>query len=74
MDKKDSEITEKLEQISDLDAMERRKKDRRTEDKGSPVGVERRQWQDRRKIRSKEGRVRYLDMVQRVQVGMAAHQ
>lgn len=65
MDKKDSEITEELEQISDLDAMERRKEDRRQEDKGSPVGVERRQWQDRRKIRSKEGRERYLDMVQR---------
>lgn len=30
-----------------------------------PEGVERRQWQDRRKIRASEGRERYLDMVQR---------
>ena len=41
------------------------KRDRRKSDEGSPVGVERRQWQDRRKIRSEEGRERYLDMVQR---------
>lgn len=44
---------------------ERRKEDRRVEDEGPPMGVERRQWSDRRKIRSKEGRERYLDMVQR---------
>ena len=51
---------------ADLDALEQRKSsDRRKEDKGPPMGVERRQWQDRRKIRSKEGRERYLDMVQR---------
>jgi type II secretory ATPase GspE/PulE/Tfp pilus assembly ATPase PilB-like protein len=43
----------------------RKESDRRSEDVGSPVGGERRQWQDRRKIRSKEGRERYLDMVQR---------
>ncbi len=30
-----------------------------------PGGVERRQWKDRRKARSREGRERYLDMVQR---------
>jgi general secretion pathway protein E len=30
-----------------------------------PGGVERRQWRDRRKARSSEGRERYLDMVQR---------
>jgi len=50
-----------------LEEMDRRAKsdDRRTDDEGSPLGVERRQWQDRRKIRSKEGRERYLDMVQR---------
>jgi general secretion pathway protein E len=30
-----------------------------------PGGVERRQWKDRRKARSSEGRERYLDMVQR---------
>lgn len=39
--------------------------DRRKEDKGAPSGVERRQWRDRRKNRAKEGRERYLDMVQR---------
>jgi type II secretory ATPase GspE/PulE/Tfp pilus assembly ATPase PilB-like protein len=43
----------------------RKESDRRVKNEGSPVGVERRQWQDRRKIRSKEGRERYLDMVQR---------
>ncbi len=42
-----------------------RKSDRREEDQDLPLGGERRQWQDRRKIRSKEGRERYLDMVQR---------
>lgn len=53
-------------QTNDLEAMDQRKAaDRRQEDNGSPLGVERRQWQDRRKIRSKEGRERYLDMVQR---------
>lgn len=31
----------------------------------SPIGVERRSWQERRKLRSAEGRERYLDMVQR---------
>ena len=52
----------------ELAAMERRsdkKPDRRKADVGSPIGVERRQWQDRRKMRSEEGRERYLDMVQR---------
>jgi type II secretory ATPase GspE/PulE/Tfp pilus assembly ATPase PilB-like protein len=44
---------------------ERRQGDRRQNDEGPPMGVERRQWSDRRKIRSKEGRERYLDMVQR---------
>lgn len=50
-----------------LEQMERRAKtsDRREDNVGSPLGIERRQWQDRRKIRSKEGRERYLDMVQR---------
>ncbi len=50
-----------------LEAMDLRKKgeDRRKSDNGSPVGIERRQWQDRRKIRSAEGRERYLDMVQK---------
>ena len=38
---------------------------RRKKDLGSPLGVERRHWQDRRKIRSQEGRERYLDMVKR---------
>ena len=53
----------------ELAALERRaedtKTDRRKENTGSPVGIERRQWQDRRKMRSEEGRERYLDMVQR---------
>ncbi len=52
----------------ELEAMDRRtekKSDRRKKDVGSPIGVERRQWQDRRKMRSEEGRERYLDMVQR---------
>lgn len=49
----------------ELKALERRDNDRRQKDRGSPIGVERRQWQDRRKIRSEEGRERYLDMVQR---------
>ena len=50
-----------------LMALERRdeKNDRRKENLGPPDGIERRQWQDRRKIRSKEGRERYLDMVQK---------
>ena len=50
---------------AELAALERRDDDRRFEDVGSPIGVERRRWQDRRKIRSEEGRERYLDMVQR---------
>jgi general secretion pathway protein E len=33
-----------------------------------PDGVERRQWTDRRRLRSREGRERYLDMVQRERV------
>ena len=43
----------------------RKSDDRRQAEGKSPVGEDRRQWQDRRKIRSKEGRERYLDMVQR---------
>ncbi len=43
----------------------RKRSDRRQGDIGPPLGVERRQWKDRRKIKSKEGRERYLDMVQR---------
>ncbi len=39
--------------------------DRRTKELGPLEGVERRQWKDRRKVRSSEGRERYLDMVQR---------
>ncbi|MDD3020195.1 MAG: ATPase, T2SS/T4P/T4SS family [Alphaproteobacteria bacterium] len=43
--------------------------DRRQESKHTPPdGVERRQWIDRRKLRSSEGRERYLDMVQRERV------
>ncbi|NQZ14387.1 MAG: Flp pilus assembly complex ATPase component TadA [Alphaproteobacteria bacterium] len=43
---------------------ERSGEDRRKNDQGPPHGVERRST-DRRKIRSSEGRERYLDMVQR---------
>ena len=43
----------------------RKKKDRRKQDKGPPDGIERRTGWDRRKLRSTEGRERYLDMVQR---------
>ncbi|MEM9468895.1 MAG: ATPase, T2SS/T4P/T4SS family [Pseudomonadota bacterium] len=43
----------------------RKDEDRRKADKGPPHGIERRNITDRRKIRSKEGRERYLDMVQR---------
>jgi len=46
--------------------VDRRGGDRRANDIGSPDGIERRQqWQDRRKMRSQEGRERYLDMVKR---------
>ncbi len=46
----------------------RSKSERRLTDTAAvmpPGGVERRQWHDRRKARSSEGRERYLDMVQR---------
>lgn len=40
--------------------------DRRRDGKPTPPdGVERRQWRDRRKMKSSEGRERYLDMVQK---------
>ncbi|HPD82902.1 MAG: ATPase, T2SS/T4P/T4SS family [Alphaproteobacteria bacterium] len=51
-----------------LSAPERRseKRERRQQNLGPPEGQkERRKWQDRRKVRSKEGRERYLDMVQK---------
>ena len=38
---------------------------RKTDVPAPPDGIERRQWQDRRKMRATEGRERYLDMVQR---------
>ena len=66
MDGIDKNIGEEASSTDRLEAIEQRKgEDRRKKDVGSPLGVERRQWQDRRKIRSKEGRERYLDMVQR---------
>ncbi|MEM6780881.1 MAG: ATPase, T2SS/T4P/T4SS family [Pseudomonadota bacterium] len=46
-------------------AEDRRSGDRRKSPGMPPDGVERRQWQDRRKMRASEGRERYLDMVQR---------
>lgn len=39
--------------------------DRRQENGQGPGGMERRAWNDRRKMRASEGRERYLDMVQR---------
>ncbi len=39
--------------------------DRRQIDAGSPSGIERRRLIERRKLRAKEGRERYLDMVQK---------
>jgi type II secretory ATPase GspE/PulE/Tfp pilus assembly ATPase PilB-like protein len=66
MSDKDDSIKKKSRE-EELRALERRDDnlDRRKKDEGSPSGVERRKWQDRRKIRSEEGRERYLDMVQR---------
>ncbi len=50
----------------DLEAMDQRSgADRRQQDEGAPFGTERRKGISRRKIRSKEGRERYLDMVQK---------
>lgn len=45
--------------------VERRDFDRRKEDKGPPNGVERRGFHDRRRLRAREGRERYMDMVQK---------
>ncbi|MCB1558431.1 MAG: Flp pilus assembly complex ATPase component TadA [Alphaproteobacteria bacterium] len=42
--------------------------ERRQDKHVPPDGVERRQWNDRRKSKSSEGRERYLDMVQRERV------
>ena len=42
-----------------------RRQDRRQKQGQAPDGIERRQWQDRRKARALEGRERYLDMVQK---------
>ena len=63
----DDDIIKQQSREDELRALENRdeKNERRKNDEGSPIGVERRQWQDRRKIRSEEGRERYLDMVQR---------
>lgn len=59
----DSTVDPSEEALIERDA--RKGEDRRQKEVDPPLGVERRQWQDRRKIRSKEGRERYLDMVQR---------
>ena len=61
MDKTDSDT----EKESGLEIQDPRKAERRQIEADPPLGVERRQWQSRRKIRSKEGRERYLDMVQK---------
>lgn len=44
---------------------DRRGGDRRQRDMPPPDGLDRRRFQDRRKMRAKEGRERYIDMVQR---------
>lgn len=44
------------------------REDRRKGQVSPPDGVERRMWADRRKLRSNEGRERYLDMVQKERV------
>ncbi len=47
------------------DSDSRRQGDRRRASGMPPDGVERRQWMDRRKLRAREGRERYLDMIQK---------
>lgn len=42
--------------------------DRRQTPGKPPDGIERRQWQDRRKARAREGRERYIDMVQKERI------
>lgn len=46
-------------------SLERRDGDRRQTPGAAPDGIERRQLQDRRRLRAVEGRERYLDMVQK---------
>lgn len=73
MDKDDKHLESPPQSSSDqilpddpLMSLEQRNlQERRSAEGESPIGIERRQWQDRRKIRSKEGRERYLDMVQK---------
>ncbi|MCB1531215.1 MAG: Flp pilus assembly complex ATPase component TadA [Rhodospirillales bacterium] len=52
---------------------ERSGADRRRLDVPPPGGVDRRQWQDRRKLRASEGRERYMDMVQRERAMFLEH-
>lgn len=47
------------------ESIDRRGPDRRQRDVAPPDGLDRRRFQDRRKVRAKEGRERYIDMVQR---------
>jgi len=47
--------------------------DRRQRNLPPPGGVDRRRWQDRRKMRASEGRERYLDMVQRERAMLFEH-
>ncbi|MBI4031197.1 MAG: Flp pilus assembly complex ATPase component TadA [Proteobacteria bacterium] len=51
-----------------VDGDRRERVERRKASGQPPDGVERRQWQDRRKLRAREGRERYLDMVQKERV------
>jgi general secretion pathway protein E len=52
---------------------EKRQTDRRSRATLPPDGVERRQWLDRRKLRAREGRERYLDMVQKERTMLLDH-
>jgi|GEM_PF-6937914 len=66
-----SEGSDPVEDIPPPGVPERRfpiREDRRKGQVSPPDGVERRMWADRRKLRSNEGRERYLDMVQKERV------
>lgn len=55
------------------DPVDPRGPDRRKQNVAPPGGIDRRRWQDRRKLRASEGRERYLDMVQRERSMLIEH-
>ncbi len=59
--------------VSDEPEDDKRHVDRRQDSGMPPDGIERRQWQDRRRQRAKEGRERYLDMVQKERMLLLDH-